>query len=139
MAVRPPASPSPQARRQAQILALQAALAARDVSSIERLLGQWVHRQGVNSIDALGQELDAAEPEAWAWWQTLQSPAPLTVLQEPMAVAPEPMFVAPDPVAPLPRLEPQLPKATRPAPAPSHPAVVQLRSWLPDQETRRAA
>ncbi len=132
MAVRPPASPSPQARRQAQILALQAALAARDVSSIERLLGQWVHRQGVNSIDALGQELDAAEPEAWAWWQTLQSPAPLPVLQEPMAVAPEP-------VAPLPRLEPQLPKATRPAPAPSHPAVVQLRAWLPDQETRRAA
>ncbi len=139
MAVRPPASPSPQARRQAQILALQAALAARDVSSIERLLGQWVHRQGVNSIDALGQELDAAEPEAWAWWQTLQSPAPLPVLQEPMAVAPEPMAVAPEPVAPLPRLEPQLPKATRPAPAPSHPAVVQLRSWLPDQETRRAA
>ena len=132
MAVRPPASPSPQARRQAQILALQAALAARDVSSIERLLGQWVHRQGVNSIDALGQELDAAEPEAWAWWQTLQSPAPLPVLQEPMAVAPEP-------VAPLPRLEPQLPKATRPAPAPSHPAVVQLRAWLPDQEARRAA
>jgi len=111
---------------------LQAALAARDVSSIERLLGQWVHRQGVNSIDALGQELDAAEPEAWAWWQTLQSPAPLPVLQEPMAVAPEP-------VAPLPRLEPQLPKATRPAPAPSHPAVVQLRAWLPDQEARRAA
>ena len=146
MAVRPPASPSPQARRQAQILALQAALAARDVSSIERLLGQWVHRQGVNSIDALGQELDAAEPEAWAWWQTLQSPAPLPVLQEPMAVAaepaavaPEPMVVAPAPVAPLPRLEPQLPKATRPAPAPSHPAVVQLRAWLPDQETRRAA
>lgn len=132
MAVRPPASPSPQARRQAQILALQAALAARDVSSIERLLGQWVHRQGVNSIDALGQELDAAEPEAWAWWQTLQSPAPLPVPQGPMAVAPEP-------VAPLPRLEPQLPKATRPAPAPSHPAVVQLRAWLPDQETRRAA
>ena len=139
MAVRPPASPSPQARRQAQILALQAALAARDVSSIERLLGQWVHRQGVNSIDALGQELDAAEPEAWAWWQTLQSPAPLPVLQEPVAVAPEPMVVAPEPVAPLPRLEPQLPKATRPAPAPSHPAVVQLRAWLPDQETRRAA
>ena len=139
MAVRPPASPSPQARRQAQILALQAALAARDVSSIERLLGQWVHRQGVNSLDALGQELDAAEPEAWAWLQTLQSPAPLPVLQEPMAVAPEPMVVAAEPVAPLPRLEPQLPKATRPAPAPSHPAVVQLRSWLPDQETRRAA
>jgi hypothetical protein len=139
VAVRPPASPSPQARRQAQILALQAALAARDVSSIERLLGQWVHRQGVNSIDALGQELDSAEPEAWAWWQTLQSPAPLPVLQEPMTVAPEPMVVAPEPVAPLPRLEPQLPKATRPAPAPSHPAVVQLRSWLPDQETRRAA
>jgi hypothetical protein len=153
VASRPPASPSPQARRQAQILALQAALAARDVSSIERLLGQWVHRQGVNSLDALGQELDAAEPEAWAWWQTLQSPAPLPVPQgpmavaaepaavapEPMAVAPSPMAVAPAPVAPLPRLEPQLPKATRPAPAPSHPAVVQLRSWLPDQETRRAA
>ncbi|MBD1194816.1 hypothetical protein [Vulcanococcus sp. Clear-D1] len=132
MAVRPLASPSPQARRQAQILALQAALVARDVPLIERLLGQWVHRQGVSALTALSQELDAANPEAWAWWQTLQSPAPEPVLEDSMLVAAEPLV-------PLPRLEPQLPRATRPAPAPSHPAVVQLRAWLPDQETRRAA
>lgn len=132
MAVRPLASPSPQARRQAQILALQAALVARDIPLIERLLGQWVHRQGVSALAALGQELDAADPEGWAWWQTLQSPAPEPVLEESMVGAAEPQ-------APLPRLEPQLPRATRPAPAPSHPAVVQLRAWLPDQETRRAA
>ena len=132
MAVRPLASPSPQARRQAQILALQAALVARDVPLIERLLGQWVHRQGVSSLAALGQELDAADSEAWAWWQSLQSPGPEPVLEESMVGAAEPL-------APLPRLEPQLPRATRPAPAPSHPAVVQLRAWLPDQETRRAA
>jgi hypothetical protein len=100
---------------------------------MERLLGQWVHRQGMSSLAALGQELDAADSEAWAWWQSLQSPAPGPVLQESMVGAAEPL-------APLPRLEPQLPRATRPAPAPSsHPAVVQLRAWLPDQETRRAA
>ena len=132
MAVRPLASPSPQARRQAQILGLQAALVARDIPLIERLLGQWVHRQGVSALSGLCQELDAADPEGWAWWQTLQSPAPEPVLEESMVGAAEPQ-------APLPRLEPQLPRATRPAPAPSHPAVVQLRAWLPDQETRRAA
>jgi hypothetical protein len=99
---------------------------------MERLLGQWVHRQGVSSLAALGQELDAADFEAWAWWQSLQSPGPEPVLEESMVGAAEPL-------APLPRLEPQLPRATRPAPAPSHPAVVQLRAWLPDQETRRAA
>ncbi len=122
MAAQPPASPSPQARRQAQILALQAALAARDRHAIQRLLGQWVHRQGVSSLEELGQELAAAEPEAWAWWQSLQSQAPEPVSEE---------------LPPC--LEPQLPRATRPAPAPSHPAVVQLRAWLPDQELRRAA
>jgi hypothetical protein len=111
---------------------LQAALVARDVPLIERLLAQWVHRQGVSALAALGQELDAADPEGWAWWQTLQSPAPEPVLEDSMLVAAETL-------APLPRLEPQLPRATRPAPAPSHPAVVQLRAWLPDQETRRAA
>jgi hypothetical protein len=91
---------------------------------MQRLLGQWVHRHGVSSLAALGAELAAAEPEDWAWWQGYNA--------EPEPAAP----VQP----PLRRLEPQLPRAaTRPAPAPSHPALVQLRSWLPDQEGRRAA
>lgn len=124
MASRPPAVPSPQARRQAQIQALQAALAARDAQAIERLFGQWVHRQGVNQVQALSNELAAAEPEGWAWWQAQQSPA-IPALSPVVAVVELP--------------EPQLPRASRPAPGPSHPAVVQLRAWLPDREERRAA
>jgi hypothetical protein len=119
-------------------------LASRESHAIQRLLGQWVHRHGVNSLAALGQELAAAEPEAWHWWQSLQIQHPEPVLEEPLLESPEPEpepapVPAPAPAAPLTRLEPQLPKATRPAPAPSHPAVVQLRAWLPDQEARRAA
>ena len=121
MASRPPAAPSHQARRQAQIQALQIALAARDGSAIERLMGQWVHRQGVHQVAALSHELAAAEPEGWAWWQAQQA----------QASGPEPLEQA------LPA--PQQPPATRPAPAPSHPVVVQLRAWLPDQEDRCAA
>jgi hypothetical protein len=121
VASRSPAAPSPQARRQAQIQALRIALAARDRRAIERLLGQWVHRQGVNQVAALSRELAAAEPEGWAWWQAQQGQT-----SEPQAAE----LALPDP--------PQ-PPATRPAPAPSHPAVVQLRAWLPDREGRRAA
>ena len=87
---------------------------------MERLLGQWVHRHGLNQVQALSDELAAADPDAWAWWQVLQSPT----------IAPVEMAVLP---------KPQLPHASRPAPAPSHPAVVQLRTWLPDREERRAA
>ena len=76
---------------------------------MEQLLGQWVHRHGVSSLAALDAELAEADPQGWAWWQRAEP------------------------------LEPQLPKATRPAPAPSHPALVRLRSWLPDREDRRAA
>ena len=113
---------------------------ARDARLMDRLLGQWVHRQGVSRVAALSQELEAAEPEGWTWWQELQSAAPQPVLMERL-VEPivEPLVEAPAPVVPPQRLEPQLPRATRPAPAPSHPAVAQLRAWLPDQESRRAA
>ena len=131
MAYIPPVVPSPQARRQAQIQALQAALASRDAQAIERLLGQWVHRQGVNQVQALHQELAAADPQGWSWWQLQQSQA----IPEPVQ-APSPVVA----VAALPE-QAQLPRASasRPAPAPSHPAVVQLRAWLPDREERRAA
>jgi hypothetical protein len=89
---------------------------------MERLLGQWVHRHGVNAVAALSAELSQADPQGWAWWEGQSAEPPQPVAQE------------------LPvRIEPQLPRATRPAPAPNHPALVQLRSWLPDQESRRAA
>ncbi len=131
MASKPPAVPSPQARRQAHIQALQAALAARDAQAIERLVGQWVHRQGMNQVQALNQELAAADPQGWAWWQEQQNQA----ISEPVP-APAPVVA----VTALPEPE-QLSRASasRPAPAPSHPAVVQLRAWLPDREERRAA
>lgn len=95
-----------------QLQALRAALVARDPLLMERLLGQWVHRHGVSSVAALSAELAQVEPEGWGWWQGRRAVRPI---------------------------EPQLPRASRPAPAPSHPALVQLRSWLPDQEERRAA
>ncbi len=139
MASRPPAVPSPQARRQAQIQALQAALATRDAQAIERLLGQWAHRQGLKQMPALSQELAEADPEGWAWWEAQQSQAIPVLAQAPAAVA-----AVPEPPEPEPELAPEHrlqlpPRASRPAPAPSHPAVVQLRSWLPDREERRAA
>jgi len=138
VASRPPAVPSPQARRQAQIQALQAALATRDAQAIERLLGQWAHRQGLKQMPALSQELAEADPEGSQAIPVLV-PAPSPRVAVPELPEPEPAS-EPDPEsepAPVPRL--QLPRASRPAPAPSHPAVVQLRSWLPDREERRAA
>ena len=111
---------------------------------MQRLMGQWVHRHGVSSLDAMATELFAAEPEGWAWWQNaaqqsvqVQSSPPEPIHVDPVA-APVPQSEV-QTLAPLRRIEPQLPSATRPAPAPSHPALVQLRSWLPDQESRRAA
>ena len=130
MAARPSASPSPQARRQAQQLALQAALSAQDSHRVDQLLGQWVHRHGVSSVERLWSELASAEPEGYAWWQGLDRS---TVQPEPLQ--PEPLRQA----KPSLRIEPQLPRPARPAPAPSHPALLQLRTWLPDQEERRAA
>jgi hypothetical protein len=108
-------------------LALQAALAARDPHRFAQLLGQWVHRHGVSSVEALLAALAEVDPEGDAWWHN-RAPEPERV------VTPEPV-AAPKPVA-----VPELPRrASRPAPAPTHPVLVQLRSWLPDQETRRAA
>ena len=96
---------------------------------MERLLGQWVHRQGVSAVAALSVELAQSDPEGWAWWE--RQSAQTSGSHQPQ----QPVEQEQPPV----RIEPQLPRATRPAPAPSHPALVQLRSWLPDQESRRAA
>ncbi|MEY3544826.1 MAG: hypothetical protein RLZZ247_983 [Cyanobacteriota bacterium] len=87
-------------------------------------------------MQALSQELAEADPEGWAWWQAQQSQAIPELAQAPAAVVAVAEVPEPE-LAPGPRL--QLPRASRPAPAPSHPAVVQLRSWLPDREERRAA
>ena len=141
MASRPPAAPSPQARRQAQILAFQAALVARDTNLVECLMGQWVHRQGMGSVLALSQELASAEPEGWSWWQAQQSQSAQLDLSvgADVELEAEPVPERLVPEVPARRLEPQVPRASRPAPASSHPAVVQLRTWLPDQESVRAA
>jgi len=78
--------------------------------------------------------------------------APEELAPEPMAEpAPEPV-VAADPApavavpAPLPMPQEALkrsirprPAASRPAPAPSHPALAELRSWLPSAGESRAA
>jgi len=108
-------------------LALQAALAARDPHRFAQLLGQWVHRHGVSRVEELLAALTEVDPEGGAWWYNRAA--------EPEPVATPKQVAAPKPVA-VP--EPPL-RASRPAPAPTHPVLVQLRSWLPDQETRRAA
>lgn len=111
-------------------LSLQAALADRDPRLVSLLLGQWVHRHGLQSVEALWSELALTESEGVQWWQGRDA-APSSPVESQVPEVPE----VPAPI----RFEPQLPRAGRPAPAPKHPALVQLRSWLPNQESRRAA
>ena len=156
MPQRPSPPPSPQARRQAHVLALRQALSERDRSSVDGLLGQWVHRHGVDALEPLLQELEAEDSEVLQWWRTPQAePEPLVVeVQEEMApepqpeVEPEPVVMAePEPVvAPVPipqsAFKPVVRRraaASRPAPAPSHPALAELRAWLPGSQDSRAA
>ena len=161
MAQRPSPPPSPQARRQAHVLSLRQALSERDRAGVDGLLGQWAHRHGVDGLEPLLQELERDDPEGLSWWrlgaQELEeadsAPEPV-VIAEPMAEPlpePEPV-VAADPApavavpAPLPMPQEALkrsirprPAASRPAPAPSHPALAELRSWLPSAGESRAA
>lgn len=161
MAQRPSPPPSPQARRQAHVLSLRQALSERDRVGVDGLLGQWAHRHGVDGLEPLLQELERDDPEGLSWWrlgaQELEdadsAPEPV-VIAEPMAEPvpePEPV-VAADPApavavpAPLPMPQEALkrsirprPAASRPAPAPSHPALAELRSWLPSAGESRAA
>jgi len=161
VAKRPSPPPSPQARRQAHVLSLRQALSERDRAGVDGLLGQWAHRHGVDGLEPLLQELERDDPEGLSWWrlgaQELEeadsAPEPV-VIAEPMAEPvpePEPV-VAADPApavavpAPLPMPQEALkrsirprPAASRPAPAPSHPALAELRSWLPSAGESRAA
>ena len=156
MPQRPSPPPSPQARRQAHVLALRQALSERDRSSVDGLLGQWVHRHGVDALEPLLQELEAEDSEGLHWWRTPQAePEPLVVeVQEEMAPEPQPevepeqvVMAEPEPVAapvPIPQtaFKPVVHRraaASRPAPAPSHPALAELRAWLPGSQDSRAA
>ena len=175
MAQRPSPPPSPQARRQAHILSLRQALSKRDRAGVDGLVGQWVHRHGVDGLEPLLQELEREDPEGLSWWrlgaQELEeadsAPEPVVIAEPvvaeseptPEELAPEPMAEpAPEPVvasdpapavavpAPLPMPQEALkrsirprPAASRPAPAPSHPALAELRSWLPSAGESRAA
>ncbi|MBM5790769.1 MAG: hypothetical protein FJ053_03235 [Cyanobacteria bacterium M_surface_10_m1_298] len=132
MAQRPPAPLSPQARRQAQQQALQATLARRDQAGFTALLAQWAHRHGVSSLQPLLLELGGGDPEGMLWWNALQEDAQPNPAPPPAPV----LSVQPEPVL---RELPKVTPLSRPAPAPSHPALAQLRSWLPDQEATRAA
>ena len=175
MAQRPSPPPSPQARRQAHVLSLRQALSKRDRAGVDGLLGQWVHRHGVDGLEPLLQELEREDPEGLSWWrlgaQELEeadsAPEPVVIAEPvvaeseptPEELAPEPMAEpAPEPVvaadpapaiappAPLPMPQEALkrsirprPAASRPAPGPSHPALAELRSWLPSAGDSRAA
>jgi len=137
-------------------------LADRDRSSVDGLLGQWVHRHGVDALEPLLQELEAEDSEGLHWWRTPQAePEPLVVeVQEEMAPEPQPevepepepepepvVMAEPEPVAapvPIPQtaFKPVVRRraaASRPAPAPSHPALAELRAWLPGSQDSRAA
>ena len=121
MTPRPAPPLSPQARRQAHQAALLEALGRRDAAGVERLLGQWVHRQGHPALQALLQELGQADPGAMAWWQGHQQGAAV-----PAATVPEPR-----PAPPQPKPAPASPQA--------NPELARLRSWLPDRVERRRA
>jgi len=175
VAQRPSPPPSPQARRQAHVLSLRQALSKRDRAGVDGLVGQWVHRHGVDGLEPLLQELEREDPEGLSWWrlgaQELEeadsAPEPVVIAEPvvaeseptPEELAPEPMAEpAPEPVvaadpapaiappAPLPMPQEAVkrsirprPAASRPAPGPSHPALAELRSWLPSAGESRAA
>ena len=161
MTQRPSPPPSPQARRQAHVLSLRQALSKRDLVGVDGLLGQWAHRHGVDGLEPLLQELELEDSEGLSWWrlgaQELEDADSATepvVIAEPMAEpVPEPeSIVAADPApaiappAPLPMPQEAVkrsirprPAASRPAPAPNHPALAELRSWLPSAGDSRAA
>ena len=161
MAKRPSPPPSPQARRQAHVLSLRQALSKRDRVGVDGLLGQWAHRHGVDGLEPLLQELEREDPEGLSWWrlgaQELEdadsAPEPVVIAEPKAEPVPEPEpVVAADPApavavpAPLPMPQEALkrsirprPAASRPAPAPSHPALAELRSWLPSAGESRAA
>jgi hypothetical protein len=93
----------------------------------------------MSSLANLWAELNEVEPEGCAWWYdqggVVAQPKPSSLdLQS----VPTEVPASNSAVRSLP-LEAKIPPATRPAPAPSHPTLVQLRAWLPDQESRRAA
>ena len=129
MTRRPDPIASPQARRQAHQRALLEALAQRDALGVERLLGQWVHRQGHPALAALLLELQQVDPEGMAWWQGhAAQPEP--------ALEPSP---APEQLRqPEPQPEPQHPERQPPVAQPN-PELARLRSWLPDRVERRRA
>ena len=161
MAQRPSPPPSPQARRQAHVLSLRQALSERDRVGVDGLLGQWAHRHGVDGLEPLLQELEREDPEGLSWWrlgaQELEdadsAPEPVVIAEPKAEPVPEPEpVVAADPApavavpAPLPMPQEALkrsirprPAASRPAPAPSHPALAELRSWLPSAGESRAS
>jgi hypothetical protein len=126
---RPDPIASPQARRQAHQRALLEALAQRDALGVERLLGQWVHRQGHPALAALLLELQQVDPEGMAWWQGhAAQPEP--------ALEPSP---APEQLRqPEPQPEHQHPER-QPRVAQPNPELARLRSWLPDRVERRRA
>ena len=161
MAQRPSPPPSPQARRQAHVLSLRQALSKRDRAGQDGLLGQWVHRHGVDGLEPLLQELEQEDPEGLSWWrlgaQELEeadsAPEPVVIAEPKAEPVPAPESIvaadpspalAPPPPLPMPQealkrsIRPR-PAASRPAPAPSHPALAELRSWLPSAGESRAA
>lgn len=103
--------------------------------------------QELEEADSAPEPVVIAEPVV-----AESEPTPEELAPEPMAEpAPEPV-VAADPApavavpAPLPMPQEALkrsirprPAASRPAPAPSHPALAELRSWLPSAGESRAA
>ena len=103
--------------------------------------------QELEDADSAPEPVVIAEPVV-----AESEPTPEELAPEPMAEpAPEPV-VAADPApaiappAPLPMPQEAVkrsirprPAASRPAPAPSHPALAELRSWLPSAGDSRAA
>lgn len=103
--------------------------------------------QELEEADSAPEPVVIAEPVV-----AESEPTPEELAPEPMAEpAPEPVVAADpapviDPPAPLPMPQEAVkrsirprPAASRPAPGPSHPALAELRSWLPSAGDSRAA
>ena len=105
--------------------------------------------QELEDADSAPEPVVIAEPKA----EPVPAPEPVVIAEPKAEPVPEPEpVVAADPApavavpAPLPMPQEALkrsirprPAASRPAPAPSHPALAELRSWLPSAGESRAA
>ena len=112
-------------------------LGAQELEEADSALEPVVIAEPVVAESEPVQEEVLAEPAA----EAVSDPEPIVAADPAPAIAvsePEPV-AAPAPLPITQRSIRPRPAASRPAPAPSHPALAELRSWLPSAGESRAA